>query len=88
MAEKTKIQIALTLVLGISLVLLLPAVQLLPATTRAWRWASSLLPCVRRLARAATRLSAGVLSALLVAPSKDWALIPADIVSLDCARLC
>ena len=88
MSEKAQIEVALTVVLGISLVFLLPTVQLLPATTRAWRWARTLLPLVRRLARAATKLSAGVLTALLATPAKDSALIPSDIVSLGCARLC
>jgi len=88
MSDKTKTEIALTLVLGVGLVLLLPTVELLPANTRAWGWARTLLASVHRLARTATNLSAGDLTSLLVTPSNDSAPIPGDIVSLDCARLC
>jgi hypothetical protein len=88
MFEREKIEIALMLVVGICMVLLLPTVELLPATTRAWRQARTLLPSVRRLARAATKLSARAMTALFVVTASDFPLVPADIVSLHCARLC
>ena len=88
MCERKKIEIALTLLVGISMVLLLPTVELLPATTRAWRQARTLLPSVRRLARAAVKVSARSLTALFVVTASDFPLVPSDVVSLDCARLC
>lgn len=88
MSESTKVEIAVTLALGISLVLLLPTLQLLPATTRAWRRAKALLPSGRWLACAAWKLPAIALSALVARPSKGPNLSSANILSLDCARLC
>jgi hypothetical protein len=88
MSASAKIEVALMLVLGISLVFLLPTLQLLPATTRAWRRAMALLPSDRWFARAVRKLPAIALSAFFARPSKSPALVSADIVSLDCSRLC
>ncbi len=74
----------MTLVIGISLVLLLPTVQLLPATTRAWRSAMILLRAVHRQARTARKLLVIALTGLLLRRVP----ITEDIVSLYCAQLC
>jgi hypothetical protein len=88
MSQRAKVEVALTLVVGICLVVVLPTLQLLPATTRAWRRAMVLIPSVRRIVRAAAKLSASSLNAWLVTPSKEIAFSPPDILSMDCARLC
>jgi hypothetical protein len=88
MAKRTNIKVAVTLVVGISLVFLLPALQLLPATTRAWRRALALLPSVRTMARSAAQLPALMQTSLFAIGCNESTCIPVDIVSLDCARLC
>ncbi len=88
MSERTKLEVALTLVLGIGLVFLLPTLQLLPATTRAWRRAITLLPSLRGFARAAVKLFPSPLTAVVARRSMATTLISADILLLDCARLC
>jgi hypothetical protein len=88
MCERNKIEIALTLIVGISLVLLLPTVQLLPVPLRVWRRVGILLPSTRRLARAAAKLSIRSLTTLFSTTASEVPLVPTDIVSFDCARLC
>jgi len=53
MSRLTKVEVAVMLILGICLIVLLPTVELLPASTRAWRRARVLLASVCRLILAA-----------------------------------
>lgn len=87
MMTRAKIELTLLLVIGISLVFLLPTLQLLPATMRAWRRTLALVSSLRGVSDTVSQ-SPSKVGALLATPSMVVAAIPADIVSLHCSRLC
>jgi len=88
MSRRTKAEIAVTLMLGICVVMALPWVELLPASTRAWRRAREVLLSIWRLIFTAAAPSLAACTASFLVEAAELPPLRASLSSVSPPLLC